>query len=425
MIYVIVVCGILAIIAVVFAVIFHRKVKFLLEKNDFLTSSLNVKDERISALENDIDNLNAENRVLVEDRANLKTALEYETKISEEKLQEFRDFKNKIEEQSRNEFKILSQTILEEKLKKHKEIQEENLGTILKPLQRQIETFKKRVDEIHSDDIKERSTLINEIKHLKDLNIKISQDAINLTNALKGNNKTQGNWGEMILEKLLEDSGLIKDREYIVQESYKNEDGNILRPDVVIKLPNNKKIIIDSKVSLVDYERFISKTSENLEDLSIHIISLKNHIKELSKKNYESLLNSYSLDFILMFVPIEGAFLDALRFDNELFSYAYNKNIILVSPTTLLATLRTIGNIWRNERQNSNMQEILDVASGLYDKFSLFYKSMESIGSSIDSMEKIYKNSLKQLKDGRGSLYSRIQKLDELGIKVKNKLPSE
>ncbi|RDU64762.1 DNA recombination protein RmuC [Helicobacter sp. MIT 14-3879] len=421
MIYILLFLIILTIMFSIYCIFLYIKQKKLLEKNKILDSTIKFNEVRINSLESSIDEINNENKKLIEERANLKTSLEYEKKINEDKLKDFQNLK----EQSKNEFKILSQDILEEKINLHKQSQKENLDIILKPLQNQIDTFKKRIDEIHNDDIKERSTLISEIKHLKDLNIKISQDATNLTNALKGNNKTQGNWGEIILEKLLQDSGLIKDREYILQQTYKNEEGNYLRPDVIIQLPNNKKIIIDSKVSLINYERLLSKTTTNKDDLNIHIISLRNHIKELSKKNYENLLGGSSLDFVLMFIPIEGAFLDALRYDNELFLFAYNKNIILVSPTTLLATLRTINNIWQNERQNNNMQEILDTATSLYDKFRGFYENIEKIGDGIKRIDDIYHKSINQLKEGKGSIYSKIEKLEELGIKVKNKLPQK
>ena len=232
----------------------------------------------------------------------------------------------------------------------------------------------------------------------------------------------------MILEKLLEDSGLVSGRDYSLQQTHKNENGDFLRPDVIVNLPNNKKIIIDSKVSLKSYESFVGKSSADSgesadnSDFLAYIFSLKNHIKELSKKNYESLLDGASLDFVLMFIPIEGAFLDAVRYDSELFTFAYNKNIILVSPTTLLATLRTIGNIWRNERQNSNIQEILNTASALYDKFNGFYESLEEVGKSIKKADEFYAKSLNQLKDGKGSLYSKIQRLEDLGVKFKAKL---
>lgn len=401
-----------------FSLFLFNRLKNFKEKNNILDSANKMNESRIESLQNHIDELHLENKKLLEERATLNTSLAYEKQINEDRIREYKS----LSERSKNEFKLLSNDILDEKIKLAKHAQEENLATILKPLQSQIESFKKQVEEINKNDIRDRTSLVSEIKHLKDLNIKISQDALNLTNALRGNNKTQGNWGEMILERLLEDSGLIKDREYTLQQSYKNNDGGMLRPDVIINLPNDKKIIIDSKVSLLDYERFINNGDN--ESLNIHIISLKNHIKELSKKNYEGILNGSSLDFVLMFIPIEGAFLEALRHDSELFSFAYNKNIILVSPTTLLATLRTIGNIWRNERQSENMQEILDVASGLYDKFNLFYENMQSLGEQITRLDSTYHKSLNQLKDGRGSMYSKIQKLEELGVKVKAKLPN-
>lgn len=424
MVLVAIVCAGLGIFGLIVAFLLQQRAKNLLERVKMLDSANKVGESRINALENEIDSLQNENRALSDERATLRTSLEYERKINAEKLQEF----NALKEQSKNEFKVLSSDILETNLKIQKQSQKEDLDAMLKPFALQLDTFKKQISEIHHNELKGRSDLMAEIRHLKDLNIKISTDADNLSKALKGNNKTLGNWGEMILEKLLEDSGLVSGRDYSLQQTHKNENGDFLRPDVIVNLPNNKKIIIDSKVSLKSYESFVGKSSADSgesadnSDFLAYIFSLKNHIKELSKKNYESLLDGASLDFVLMFIPIEGAFLDAVRYDSELFTFAYNKNIILVSPTTLLATLRTIGNIWRNERQNNNVSEILSTASALYDKFNGFYESLEEVGKSIKKADEFYAKSLNQLKDGKGSLYSKIQRLEDLGVKFKAKL---
>lgn len=424
MVLVAIVCAGLGIFGFGVAFLLQQRAKNLLERVKMLDSANKVGESRINALENEIDSLQNENRTLSDERATLRTSLEYERKINAEKLAEF----HALKEQSKNEFKVLSSDILETNLKIQKQSQKEDLDAMLKPFALQLDTFKKQISEIHHNELKGRSDLMAEIRHLKDLNIKISTDADNLSKALKGNNKTLGNWGEMILEKLLEDSGLVSGRDYSLQQTHKNENGDFLRPDVIVNLPNNKKIIIDSKVSLKSYESFVGKSSADSgesadnSDFLAYIFSLKNHIKELSKKNYESLLDGASLDFVLMFIPIEGAFLDAVRYDSELFTFAYNKNIILVSPTTLLATLRTIGNIWRNERQNSNIQEILNTASALYDKFNGFYESLEEVGKSIKKADEFYAKSLNQLKDGKGSLYSKIQRLEDLGVKFKAKL---
>lgn len=362
--------------------------------------------------------LNNEIKMLLEQNAKLKISIEYEKKINQEKINEF----NALKEQTKNEFIVLSQNILDERIKSQKNAQEEGLNNIIKPLQNQIESFKKQVQDVYERESKNRNELVGQIKILKDLNNQISKDATNLTNALKGNNKIQGNWGEMILEKLLEDSGLIEGREYFREQSYTNEDGSRSRPDVIIKLPNEKVIIIDSKVSLIDYERCINN---NENDLSTHIISIKNHIKNLSAKKYNELGSGFKLDFILMFIPIEGAFLDAIKYDNELFQFAYNKNIIIVSPTTLYATLRTIENIWRNERQNKNIDEILKTASSLYDKFHTLYDKVESLGKKINDADKGYKEILNTLKDGKGSIMDKINKLEDLGIKSNKKLSTQ
>lgn len=420
MIYIAIFGVIFGIVGVGLAVYYKNAQRHLVDKNKFLDSTLKTNEVRIAELGNHIDSLNDEIRKISDERAALRTSLEYEQKIYKNQQEMF----EKLKEQSRSEFKALSQDIASQQLESQGKSQREQLDAILKPLQSQIDIFKKQMSDIHNDDIKERSNLMAEIRHLKDLNIKISTDADNLSKALKGNNKTLGNWGEMILEKLLEDSGLVNGRDYSLQQTHKNDEGDLLRPDVIINLPNNKKIIIDSKANIKNYEIFInkSKDSNDNSDLMAHIMSLKNHIKELSKKSYDSSLDGSSLDFVLMFIPIEGAFLDAVRYDNELFSFAYNKNIILVSPTTLLATLRTIGNIWRSERQNNNVQEILNTANLLYDKFYGFYESMLSVGNNIKKADEAFTKSLNQLKDGKGSLYSRVQKLEELGVKFKAKL---
>ncbi len=424
MILVAIVCAGLGIFGFGVAFLLQQRARNLLERVKMLDSANKVGESRINALENEIDSLQNENRALSDERATLRTSLEYERKINAEKLAEF----HALKEQSKNEFKVLSSDILETNLKIQKQSQKEDLDAMLKPFALQLDTFKKQISDIHHNELKGRSDLMAEIRHLKDLNIKISTDADNLSKALKGNNKTLGNWGEMILEKLLEDSGLVSGRDYSLQQTHKNENGDFLRPDVIVNLPNNKKIIIDSKVSLKSYESFVGKSSADSgesadnSDFLAYIFSLKNHIKELSKKSYESLLDGASLDFVLMFIPIEGAFLDAVRYDSELFAFAYNKNIILVSPTTLLATLRTIGNIWRNERQNNNVSEILSTASALYDKFNGFYESLEEVGKSIKKADEFYAKSLNQLKDGKGSLYSKIQRLEDLGVKFKAKL---
>lgn len=423
MIYVAILGVVLGVCGIIFAVLAKGAQRRIMQKNQVLDSAIKVSENRIIELENLLDSQNDEMRKISDERASLRTALEYEKEFRQKE----REFFEGLKEQSKNEFKALSEDILSERLEAQKKQQNEQLDGILKPLQSQIDAFKKQISDIHNDGIKERSNLMAEIRHLKDLNIKISTDADNLSKALKGNNKTLGNWGEMILEKLLEDSGLVNGRDYSLQATQKTDEGDYLRPDVIINLPNNKKIIIDSKANIKNYEIFVNKSRDSASegDLVAHIMSLKNHIKELSKKNYESTLEGASLDFVLMFIPIEGAFLDAVRYDSELFAYAYNKNIILVSPTTLLATLRTIGNIWRNERQNNNIAEILSTASSLYDKFSGFYESLEEVGKGIERANGAYLKSLNQLKDGKGSLYSKIQKLEDLGVKFRAKLPEK
>jgi len=261
---------------------------------------------------------------------------------------------------------------------------------------------------------------------LKELNQQMSKDAINLTKALKGETKTQGNWGEFILESVLEKSGLTKGREYVVQESHNDEEGRRFQPDVIIRLPEGKSIVIDSKVSLIGYEKMVSAEddAQRLIAGKEHLASLRAHIRGLSEKNYQQLHSLKSLDFVLLFVPIEPAFAAAVQLDQALFNEAFDKNIVVVSPTTLLATLRTIASIWRQEYQNQNAQEIADQGGKLYDKFVAFSEDLIKLGNQMDTAKKTYEESMKKLTDGSGNLITRVEKLKKLGARSSKVLPT-
>ncbi len=323
------------------------------------------------------------------------------------------------------EFKNLANDILEQKSKAFTESNKKNIENILMPLNAKIQGFEKKVEETYDKEAKERFSLTEQIKNLQTLNVQISQDAVNLTNALKGDNKTQGIWGEMILERLLEQSGLNKDREYEVQTSFSTNSGEKKQPDVIVHLPENKDVIIDSKVSLTAYEKYSNADTDNERNIFLkqHVQSLKRHIKNLSAKNYEDISSIKSLDYVLLFLPIEAAFTLAIQQDNDLFTDALNKNIILVGPSTLLAILRTIQNIWRFEHQNKNAIEIATSAGRLYDKFISFIENLEEIGKYIQRSQDSYEAALNKLNTGRGNLISRVESLKALGANTKKSLP--
>ena len=320
------------------------------------------------------------------------------------------------------EFKLMASEALKqqsEDLKNQlKESNSSQLSLVLTPFKEKLEQFGKNVQETHEKGQKERIELKSEVNKLVEQNENLKNEANQLTKALRGDVKMQGNWGEMVLEKLLERTGLTKGREYTVQESVTNEDGKRYQPDVVLHLPDEKNIIIDSKVSLVAYERFVN--AESVEDqskaLKDHLISIKNHIKGLSEKNYQNLYG-VSLDFVILFVPIEGAYSVALQAEPGLYQEAFDKNIAMVSATSLWSTLRTVGTLWRQERQNANVQEIIRQASDLYDKFVGFSEELVKVGNQMDTAKRSYENSMKILSEGKGNLVRRTENLRVLGLK--------
>lgn len=346
--------------------------------------------------------------------------LSYLQKINDEKTSNYSEKLLAQEEsklQMKKEFQLLSNKIFEQSSTKSNQ----NFTLVLKPFKEQLEGFNKRVNEIYNDESIQRSSLLNEIKNLKELNNKISNDANNLTKALKGENKTQGDWGEMILAKLLESCSLSEGKEFFTQNSYTTKEGKRLRPDVVISLPNKKDIIIDSKVSLVSYARY--QECEILEDKKIYKKDLEksilNHIKDLSSKKYEDLPNLSSLDFVILFIPIEAAFILATQDDSKLLETAYEHNVMLVSTSSLFVCLRTIENLWRYEHQNENAKLIATKAGHLYDKFALFVSDIEDIGNHIKKTQNSYESALNKLRSGKGNLLKRSEEFLELGVKSK------
>jgi len=358
-----------------------------------------------------------------EENASLRTRLEME-------IQQF-DQKQKLLTESREQlsiaFKNIATEIFEDKTKQFASTSKESLASVLNPLQEKILLFEKKVEETYQKESNERFSLAQEIKNLQALNSQISADAINLTNALKGDNKAQGNWGEFVLESLLEKSGLVKDREYSVQVSLKAEDGSKSQPDVVVHLPEAKDIIIDSKVSLKAWDAFTSSREgdEQQEFLKAHLQSIRQHIKGLSAKDYQNLTGVNSLDYVLLFMPIEAAFSVALQHDPELFHFAFERNIIFVGPTTLLTTLRTVHNLWRLAQQSQNAVEIAEQAGRLYDKFVAFVADLDEVGAKIDASKKSFEKAHNKLQSGRGNLIRRAENLRQLGAKTSKKQSNE
>lgn len=341
----------------------------------------------------------------------------------ETKLREQKSEIEKLQEKFTNDFEVLANKILESKSEKFTLQNKENIDGILKPLQEKIEKFEKRVDETHKESIDRHATLRQQIIGLAALNEQMSKEATNLTKALKGDSKTQGNWGELVLERVLEKSGLEKDREYFVQNSFTNDEGKRILPDVVIHLPGDKKMIIDSKASLVAYERFVNEEDGDQRAVLLkeHINSLKKHIEQLSSKNYQDIYQIESPDFVLLFVPIEPAFAVAINHDNGIYNWAFEKNIVIVTPTTLLATLRTIDSMWNNEKQQQNALEIAIQAGRLYDQFVNLTDDLLKVGSQLNTVKGSYESTMIKL-TGKGNLISRVEKLKKLGSKASKQL---
>lgn len=336
------------------------------------------------------------------------------------KLEEQRQEVAQVEDKLAVQFKNLANDLLEEKSKKFTDQNKENLEALLKPLGERIEAFEKQVEQTNKEGLERSVALRTEIARLYTLNLQITKEAENLAKAIKGDTKTQGNWGEFILESILEKSGLVRDREYQIQASFVTEEGKRYQPDVIIKLPTEKHLIIDAKVSLINYEQFFN--SEQIEErelqLKKHLLSVRRHMSLLSEKNYQTEYSLQGLDFVLMFIPIEPAFSLVVQHDHAMFHEAYEKNIIIVSPATLIATLRTISNIWRQEYQNQNALEIAQQSGALYDKFVGFIEDLKQVGKQLDVTQKSYVEAMKKLYDGKGNLVSRVEKIKMLGARA-------
>ncbi|MFT4535181.1 MAG: DNA recombination protein RmuC [Saprospiraceae bacterium] len=391
-----------------------------------MRSTTSEKDNTIKRLEAHVHFLNQEliqeRNLLAESKTNHNELSKDNSTLSanlynlQERYQELLlDEKGKQEK-----FELLANRILEEKTKRFDEQHKEGIKEIFNPLKERINRFEEKVDLTNKETISRHSALNTQLNHLKELNNQITKETINLTKALKGDNKIQGNWGEIILESILQKSGLEKGREYIVQPTFRTETGRMIRPDIVINLPDNKKIIIDSKVSLKAYDSFLSSDDEDDQKFALKALSLsvKTHIDGLSSKNYHDIYHIESPDFVLMFIPIDTAFAAALSHNPELYNYAFDKNIVIVTSSTLLATLKTVDSMWKNEKQQKNALEIAEEAGKMYDKFSNLIEDFVKIGERLDMTKNIYEESMKKLSTGKGSLISKAEKMKSLGAKA-------
>lgn len=401
------------------------------EKNNFIASldkAKGIAEDRYAVLIVEHD------KVLTELRDERDKSQTLNTRISKAET-EFTNLRQKLAEQKTEmeelqkkftiEFENVANKILKTHSQEFTQTNFKNIGEILNPLKDKIGDFEKKVNEVYDKELRDKISLREEVKKLYELNSKISEEANNLTKALKGDSKKQGNWGEIVLEKILERSGLTKGQEYEVQFSTENEEGKRVQPDVVIKLPDNKHIIVDSKVSLVAYERFVNSTDDEEREqfMKEHLISIRTHIKGLSQKNYQSAKDINSPDFVLLFIPIESSFGLAVQADQQLFSDAWESKIVIVSPSTLLATLRTIASIWKQENQTKNAIEIARQGGALYDKFVGFIEVLKKVGERIVQLHSSYDDAMSKLHSGTGSLISRAESIRKLGVKTQKRLP--
>jgi len=385
---------------------------------------LAVAEERLALFnqkEAEIHDLQQRLLQLKTENADLNARQQEQHKSNAEKIRLLQD----AEAQLKTQFENLAHKIFEERGKQFVEHNKVSIESLVTPLKEQLGEFKNRIENVYDNETKDRISLREEIVSLRRDTQKMNQEALNLTRALKGDHKTQGNWGEMILEKVLERSGLRKGIEYETQGAFRDEDKRLFKPDVIIRLPDNKDIIIDSKVSLVAYERYCSTEdeAERIEALKQHTDAVRNHIKGLSDKDYSSLKGLRSLDFVLLFMPIEAAFMAAFQTDEKLFNDAFEHKIVVVTPTTLLATLRTVQNIWRYEQQNENARLIADKAGSLYDKIRGFVEDIEKLGNQLSTVQKTYDGIVNKLTTGNGNLLRQASAFEELGVKIKKKLP--
>jgi DNA recombination protein RmuC len=374
----------------------------------------NQNDAALSA------SLRVERDQALQNAIRLEAALDSERKQGVGRIESL----NEAKEALTSQFKNLANEILEDKSKRFTEQNLASLDILLKPLQTKLTEFKEQVNASYGNEARERFALKNEIERLANLNLRMTDETRSLTQALKGDSKVQGNWGELVLESILESSGLRKGEEYLVQDSHTQTDGSRLQPDVVVKLPEGRSLVVDSKVSITAYSRHAQATDPTIseQELAAHIQSLRQHIQGLSSKNYSSLYGIGSVDFVLMFVPIEPAFLLALKTAPNLYQEALAKNIVLVCPSTLMATLRTVAHLWRQDHQNRNALEIAKQCGTLYDKFVGFVDDLEKLGQRLDQAQTSYHDAFNKLKSGKGNLIRSAEKVRELGVKPSKNL---
>lgn len=409
---------------------FRRNIKSskLLENQlDEKNQAFSAMQQRAELLQESLSELKIEHTALSDLKGDLAATvvrLETEKAGLSTQISEHTEDLTRMREQFTKDFQLLANKIFEEKSEKFTSQNRISLNQLLAPLKENIASFQKKVEETHASNLKETSGLRQELKNLKEVSQKMSDEADNLTRALKNDSKVQGNWGEIILESILENSGLRRDYEYFTQQSFTMDDGRRLQPDVLIKLPENKCVIVDSKVSLKAYEQYISDEEIDRKQLHLkaHLNSIRAHIKGLAAKKYHELGAGKKLDFILMFIPIEPAYLLALNQDQTLFNEAYERHIVMVSPSTLIASLKIIASTWKHEYQNKNAQEIAKRGKLLLDKFVGFADDFEKIGDHISRTEKTYLDAMKKLRDGRGSLVNQARELESLGIKSDKQL---
>lgn len=423
---------------IIIAFIIALAIGIFLGKSLFAAQSKSDKaslEEKINGLLQQIEQLKNQMSQTIQEREKIRAekealAIQLSKKETDfdnlwERHKEQKEEVEKLQEKFTKEFENLANKILEEKTVKFTEQNKENLKNILSPLQDKIQLFEKKVEDTHKESIDYHAALRQQILGLREMNEQMSKETLNLTKALKGDSKMQGNWGELVLERVLEKSGLEKGREYEVQQSFVSEEGNRLFPDVVINLPDGKKMIVDSKVTLTAYERYINAEdeTEKVQFLKEHLIAIKRHVDQLSEKNYHDLYQMESPDFVLLFISIESAFALALNEDTSLYNKAFEKNIVIVTPSTLLATLRTIDSMWTNQKQQENAVEIARQAGALYDKFEGFVSDLVKIGKKMDEAKVEYGNAMNKLFDGKGNLINSVEKLKKMGAKAKKALP--
>ncbi len=394
----------------------HGKFMAVMEKLRYFEE---VKRERQGYI-NELSDLREQKSHLEAELREQQARYELQTQASQEKLQLLENAEQRLKQQ----FEQLANQLFEVKTAKVDQQNKQSLEGLLNPLKDQIEGFKKQVNDSFNYEAKERHTLVHELKNLQRLNEQMAREALNLTQALKGDNKQQGNWGEVVLARVLAESGLREGHEYHTQVSLQNEAGKRYQPDVIVNLPNDKQVVIDAKMALIAYERYFHAESDNERDVALgeHLSAIRNHIKGLSIKDYHQLKGIQSLDYVLMFIPVEPAFQVAVQAAPNLVKEAMEQNIILVSPTTLLVALRTIDNLWRNDRQNQNAKVIADKASKLYDKLRLFVDDMDQLGSSLDKANQSYQGAMNKLVTGRGNAIGQAESFKQLGVEVKRSI---